>query len=116
MVRLATIEHDGKTKLVAELSSGPTAFCDLSSVADNARDFFAVKGLDRANELIAQTISSPSTSPNYIPADSQYRRLAPIDGSLVGKFLCIGMNYKVQALRENNSQKLPYNHLHQHSS
>ena len=92
MVRLATIEHDGKTKLVAELSC---AFCDLSSVAENARDFFAVKGLDRANDLIAQTISSPSTSPNYIPADSQYRRLAPIDGSLVGKFLCFGMNYKV---------------------
>ena len=104
MVRLATIEHDGKTKLVAEL--GPTcAFCDLSSVADNARDFFAVKGLDRANELIAQTILSPSTSPNYIPADSPYRRLAPIDGSLVGKFLCIGMNYKVRWL--NNSTSTP---------
>jgi hypothetical protein len=94
MVRLASIQHEGKAKLVAELSSG--GFCDLSSVADNARDFFVVGGLDRAKELIAQALSSPASSPNYIPVDSSYRRLAPIDGSLVGKFLCIGMNYKVR--------------------
>jgi hypothetical protein len=94
MVRLASIQHKGKAKLVAELSGG--GFCDLSSVADNARDFFVVGGLDRANELIAQALSSPASSAEYIPADASFRRLAPIDGSLVGKFLCIGMNYKVR--------------------
>ena len=93
MVRLASIEHSGKTKLVAKLSDD--GFCDLSSVADNARDFFLVGGLARAKSLIAEAMSSPDSSPNYIPADASYRLLAPIDGSLVGKFLCIGMNYKV---------------------
>jgi len=99
MVRLASIQHKGKAKLVAELSNG--GFCDLSSVADNARDFFVVGGLDRANELIAQALSSPASSPEYIPADASYRRLAPIDGSLVGKFLCIGMNYKDHCTEQN---------------
>ena len=94
MVRLASIEHNGKPKLVAELSDD--GFCDLSSVADNAREFFEVGGLDRAKTLMAEALASPDSSPNYIPADASYRRLAPIDGSLVGKFLCIGMNYKVR--------------------
>ena len=94
MVRLASIEHNGKTKLVAQLSIG--GYCDLTSVADNAREFFVVGGLERAKELIALASSSPTSSLNYIPADDCCRLLAPIDGSLVGKFLCIGMNYKVR--------------------
>lgn len=98
MVRLASIEHNGKSKLVAELASG--GFCDLSSIAGNARDFFlATEGVNRAKELMA-TASQDNSSPYYIPEDSIYRRLAPIDGSLVGKFLCIGMNYKVGGVWE----------------
>ena len=98
MVRLASIEHNGKTKLVAELASG--GFCDLSSIAGNARDFFlATEGVKRAKELMA-TASEDNSSSCYIPEDSMYRRLAPIDGSLVGKFLCIGMNYKVGGVFE----------------
>ena len=92
-MRLASIEHKGKPKLVAELSIG--GFCDLSSIADNARDFFVVGGLNQAKLLIDETLSSPLLSPYYIRSEDSYRRLAPIDGSHVGKFLCIGMNYKV---------------------
>lgn len=92
MVRLASIEHEGKIKLVAQT---PNGYCDLSSIADNARDFFVVGGLDRAKELVDNVLSSPTSSPDYIPSDDCCRLLAPIDGSLVGKFLCIGMNYKV---------------------
>jgi len=99
MVRLASIEHNGKTKLVAQLSTG--GYCDLSSVADNARDFFVVGGLERAKELIHQSLSLHSSSTHYIPADSCCRLLAPIDGSLVGKFLCIGMNYKDHCTEQN---------------
>ena len=91
MVRLASIEYEGKIKFVAQLPSG---YCDLSSIADNARDFFLVGGLERAKELVTQALSSPTSIPNVIPADG-CRLLAPIDGSLVGKFLCVGMNYKV---------------------
>ncbi len=100
MVRLASIEHNGTSKLVAELADG--GFCDLSSIAGNARDFFlATDGVNRANELVA---AAASTSPNHIPSDSIYRRLAPIDGSLVGKFLCIGMNYKVCGLLQQRQR------------
>uniref|UniRef100_A0A6U9WDT0 Fumarylacetoacetase-like C-terminal domain-containing protein n=1 Tax=Pseudo-nitzschia australis TaxID=44445 RepID=A0A6U9WDT0_9STRA len=97
MVRLASIEHEGKTKFVAQLSSG---YCDLSSIADNARDFFLAGGLERAKELVTQVLSSPTSSPNFIPVD-ECRLLAPIDGSLVGKFLCIGMNYKDHCTEQN---------------
>jgi len=94
MVRLASIQHNGRTKLVAQLSIG--GYCDLTSVAPNVREFFLVGGLERATELIDQASSSPTCSLNYIPADDCCRLLAPINGSLVGKFLCIGMNYKVR--------------------
>lgn len=92
MVRLASVQHNGMTKLVAQLSSEKGGgYCDLTSIASNVREFFIVEGLIQANELIAQT--SLSSSSNYISADDCHL-LAPIDGSLVGKFLCIGMNYK----------------------
>ena len=95
MVCLASIEHNGKAKLVAEIPTG-IGFCDLSSIADNARDFFlAADGVGRAKKLIAEVQESEGTSHSYIPGDATFRRLAPIDGSLVGKFLCIGMNYTV---------------------
>ena len=91
MVRLASIEHKGKIKLVAELADG--GFCDLSSIAANARDFFlATDGVKTAKNAVA---TASEINPDYISKDGVYRRLAPIDGSLVGKFLCIGMNYKV---------------------
>ena len=91
MVRLASIEHKGKIKLVAELADG--GFCDLSSIAANARDFFlATDGVQSAKNAVA---TASEINPDYISKDDVYRRLAPIDGSLVGKFLCIGMNYKV---------------------
>ena len=107
MVRLASILHNGKTKLVAEISGG---FCDLSSIASNARDFFGVPdGVERANALIAGIPSdSPHTSREFIPIDALHDDLAPIDGSLVGKFLCIGMNYVVgkQNHRLANEEKI----------
>ena len=88
MVRLASIKYNGKPTLVAEVDGG---FCDLSLIASNARDFFMTAGgVDKANQLIKDINEE---SPNFI--SSEQRRLAPIGGSLVGKFLCIGMNYKV---------------------
>jgi len=94
MVRLASIEYNGKPTLVAEVDGG---FCDLSSIASNARDFFMTAGgVDKANQLIKDINEE---SPNFI--SSEHRRLAPIDGSLVGKFLCIGMNYKDHCTEQN---------------
>jgi 2-keto-4-pentenoate hydratase/2-oxohepta-3-ene-1,7-dioic acid hydratase in catechol pathway/NAD(P)-dependent dehydrogenase (short-subunit alcohol dehydrogenase family) len=100
MVRLASIQHNGQTKLAAELlppggvGPSPLGYCDLTSVASNARDFFlgGSSALERANELVDGTVASSMTSPLFIAPES-CSLLAPIDGSLVGKFLCIGMNY-----------------------
>jgi 2-keto-4-pentenoate hydratase/2-oxohepta-3-ene-1,7-dioic acid hydratase in catechol pathway/NAD(P)-dependent dehydrogenase (short-subunit alcohol dehydrogenase family) len=108
MVRLASIQHNGQIKLAAQLlptvsvgGSGlqqqqlpPLGYCDLTSVASNARDFFVggSSTLERANELVQGAVASSAASPLFISPDS-CNLLVPIDGSLVGKFLCIGMNY-----------------------
>jgi 2-keto-4-pentenoate hydratase/2-oxohepta-3-ene-1,7-dioic acid hydratase in catechol pathway len=116
MVRLASVRHNGRTKLVAELSSSASppsssssssllsGYVDLTSIAHNARDFFLLgsTAIDRANELIQETVSSSSSSSSlFIPVDSIQQLLAPIDGSLVGKFLCIGMNYVDHCTEQN---------------
>lgn len=100
MVRLASIQHNGQIKLAAQVvpvgGSGhsPLGYCDLTSVASNARDFFlgGSSTLQRANELVEGAVASSTASPLFISPES-CSLLAPIDGSLVGKFLCIGMNY-----------------------
>jgi 2-keto-4-pentenoate hydratase/2-oxohepta-3-ene-1,7-dioic acid hydratase in catechol pathway len=106
MVRLASIQHLGRIKLVAQIDEA--SYVDLSSIASNARDFFlqGSTALDRAKELLPQApqdSSSSSSSNNnslIIPATSA-TLLAPIDGSLVGKFLCIGMNYVDHCTEQN---------------
>ncbi|KAG7350415.1 short-chain dehydrogenase/reductase SDR [Nitzschia inconspicua] len=104
MVRLASVRHNGTTKLVAQI---PTTldYVDLTSIASNVRDFFLLgtTALERANELIQQASSSSSSSSSSIltiPATDAHL-LAPIDGSLVGKFLCIGMNYVDHCTEQN---------------
>jgi 2-keto-4-pentenoate hydratase/2-oxohepta-3-ene-1,7-dioic acid hydratase in catechol pathway/NAD(P)-dependent dehydrogenase (short-subunit alcohol dehydrogenase family) len=97
MVRLASVKHNGVTKLAAQLPSD--GYCDVSSVAANARDFFLLgaSGIERANILIQECTPS---SELFIANDS-VNLLAPIDGSLVGKFLCIGMNYVDHCTEQN---------------
>mmetsp|Transcript_33026 Transcript_33026/g.51191 ORF Transcript_33026/g.51191 Transcript_33026/m.51191 type:complete len:564 (+) Transcript_33026:100-1791(+) len=97
MVRLASIEHLGKTKLVCQLDDG--GYCNLTSVAANARDFFqgGSQAVERAKDLAKTCVPE---SMLYIAAEN-CRVLAPIDGSLVGKFLCIGMNYVDHCTEQN---------------
>lgn len=97
MVRLASIQHNGKTKLVAQLAKG---YCDLSSVAANARSFLELgdDAIAKAKALMEQ--ATGDESPLYIPTEAA-ALLAPIDGSLVGKFLCIGMNYVDHCTEQN---------------
>ena len=85
MVRLASVQHNGKTKLAAQLPES-SGYVDLTSIAPNARDFFLLgnAGIDRAKTLI-QECSHPSSE--LFMASDAVSLLAPIDGSLVGKFL-----------------------------
>lgn len=110
MVRLASIKHNGVTKLAAQLPSSPAGgndcnYIDLMSIASNARDFFLLgaKGVEQANELIAATTQQQELhqSSILIPNANVQQLLAPIDGSLVGKFLCIGMNYVDHCTEQN---------------
>jgi len=106
MVRLASIEHDGQTKFVAQIikkqqqgDEGYTHYCDLTTaVASNIKEFFLLEkeaGLERVQQAIADET-------NHIMADDDtVRLLAPMDGSLCGKFLCIGMNYKDHCTEQN---------------
>lgn len=98
MVRLASISHLGKQKLAAELPES-SGYCDLSSIASDARAFLAAgpEALAKANSLVS--LCTPD-SPLHI-AKEECRLLAPIDGSLVGKFLCIGMNYVDHCTEQN---------------
>jgi 2-keto-4-pentenoate hydratase/2-oxohepta-3-ene-1,7-dioic acid hydratase in catechol pathway len=100
MVRLASIEHRGKRKLAAQLPDG-AGYCDLSSISPNARSFLQAgpMALARADELLVSNKSNPGET-LHIPS-VECRLLAPIDGSLVGKFLCIGMNYTDHCLEQN---------------
>lgn len=97
MVRLASINHLGKQKLAAQLSNG---YCDISSIALDARAFLAAgeEAQTAANKLIA-SCSSPD-SPLYVSSE-ECRLLAPLNGSLCGKFLCIGMNYVDHCTEQN---------------
>jgi 2-keto-4-pentenoate hydratase/2-oxohepta-3-ene-1,7-dioic acid hydratase in catechol pathway len=93
MVRLASIEHKGSTKLVAQVDDG---YIDLTSIAAHTRAFFELSdsALQKANELIR------SESTVKIPA-SEARLLIPLDPSTCGKALCIGMNYIDHCTEQN---------------
>ena len=86
MVRLASIEHAGKTKLVAQAADG--SYVDLSNIAPHSRAFFegGEDALKQAQDLVA------SANTAKIPA-AEAKLLIPLDPSTCGKFLCIGMNY-----------------------
>lgn len=92
MVRLASVDHQGKTKLVAHTLDG--SYIDLSSVAPHARAFFegGETALVKARELL--------TSGQKILA-SEGRMLAPLDAATVQKFICIGMNYIDHCTEQN---------------
>lgn len=98
MVRLASINHLGKQKLAAQLPDDG-GYCDLSSICSDARAFLAAgpEAIDEAKKLRA---SCTPDSPLYV-ASQECRLLAPLDGSLVGKFLCIGMNYVDHCTEQN---------------
>jgi 2-keto-4-pentenoate hydratase/2-oxohepta-3-ene-1,7-dioic acid hydratase in catechol pathway len=100
MVRLASIEHLGKCKLAAQLPDDG-GYCDLSSVSPDARAFLEAGALAiaRAEELIASDATKTGGS-LHVPSHD-CRLLAPLDGSLVGKFLCIGMNYVDHCTEQN---------------
>ena len=99
MVRLASVLHQGSTKLVAVIPFN-AYYCDLTSIASNARDFFQTPdSVTRANTLIEECASTES-SLLAIPV-SDCELLSPIDGSLVGKLLCIGMNYVDHCTEQN---------------
>jgi 2-keto-4-pentenoate hydratase/2-oxohepta-3-ene-1,7-dioic acid hydratase in catechol pathway len=109
MVRLASIEYKGKVLLAAQLRSDGgdgCCYCDLSSIASDARSFLqgGAEALEQAQVLIASssrsTTTTTTTTPRRIRAD-ECRLLAPIDGSLVGKFLCVGMNYVDHCTEQN---------------
>lgn len=95
MVRLASVQHLGQTKLCAQLKKNDdgAGYCDLSSIASNARSFLELgsTALDRAKELMDGCDSTDAAL--FIPS-SEVTLLAPLDASQVGKFLCIGMNYR----------------------
>mmetsp|Transcript_5007 Transcript_5007/g.7145 ORF Transcript_5007/g.7145 Transcript_5007/m.7145 type:complete len:103 (-) Transcript_5007:191-499(-) len=95
MVRLASIEHRGRLKLAAQLPDG--SYCDLTSIAPHARKFLEAGpgALARANSVLEQSKESQISK-------EECRLLAPLDGSLVGKFICIGMNYADHCLEQNH--------------
>ena len=100
MVRLASIEYKGQVKLAAELiqeggndDGQGSSYCDLSSIATDARSFLEAgpEAVEKAKLLISSTESDDSPAKKI--SSKECKLLAPLDGSLVGKFLCIGMNY-----------------------
>lgn len=78
MVRLASIDHKGVSKLVAQVDDG-AAYVDLASIgASNSRAFFETdSAVAKANELIA------SVATTKIPA-AEARLLIPLDPSTCG--------------------------------
>lgn len=80
MVRLASIQHKGTTKLVAQISDRGD-FVDLSSIAPHSRAFFEKESaLKEAKELI----SSSSAGTSSIITASEARMLVPLDPSTCG--------------------------------
>ena len=103
MVRLASIHHQGSTKLVAQVDNG---YIDLTSIAPHVRAFFELgdAALAKANELIHATASpttTTSSSSHQIIPQSEARLLIPLDPSTCGKALCIGMNYIDHCTEQN---------------
>lgn len=83
---------DGGKILAAHLKQGG-GYVNLTSIAPDARTFLSQgsAALSRAKRILL----SPDAQPGgalYIPS-KDCRLCAPIDGSLVGKFLCVGLNY-----------------------
>lgn len=84
MVRLASVDHNGATKLVAQTDGG-ASYVDLTSIASNVRSF-----LEKGEVAISQTsdlLANESTP--KIPA-AEARLLIPLDPATCGKFVCIG--------------------------
>jgi 2-keto-4-pentenoate hydratase/2-oxohepta-3-ene-1,7-dioic acid hydratase in catechol pathway len=98
MVRLASIDHKGSTKLVAQVvgEDDGSYYIDLTSIAAHARAFFELS--DSALPKVHELIHSESTP--KIPA-SEARLLIPLDPATCGKFLCIGMNYIDHCTEQN---------------
>ena len=108
MVRLASIilNRPGDTAIATDAESGDDevvlaaelpsnrGYVRLSSIAKDAREFLALgsDGLDKAKALLASPEARPGGSLHVATADC--RLCPPIDGSLVGKFICIGLNYR----------------------
>ena len=85
---------DEEVILAAELPSNQ-GYVRLSSIAQDAREFLALGslgGLDKAKALLASPEARPGGSLHVATADC--RSCPPIDGSLVRKFICIGLNYR----------------------
>lgn len=101
-----------------------SGYCDLSSISHNVRDFLegGPMSIEYAQELISQVVPTTDNNddththnhhhthhPLWIPASVEqdeetkaYHLLAPIDGALCGKFICIGMNYIDHCLEQNS--------------
>lgn len=96
MVRLASIEHNGETKLVAQTGDG-TTYVDLTSIAPHARAFFELgdEALKKLKDMLVNADNIPE-----IPASDAILRI-PLDPATCGKFLCIGMNYEDHCLEQN---------------
>ena len=104
MVRLASIilnrpgdsnNADGGDEVILAAELPPNqGYVRLSSIARDAREFLALgsSGLDEAKSLLASPEARPGGSLHVATADC--RLCPPIDGSLVGKFICIGLNYR----------------------
>lgn len=87
MVCLAMIEYRGIPQLAAQqtTSTNDYEYVSLSAIASDARAFLSMgsAALLQAQKLIADS-ATPRISATHV------RLLAPLDGSLVGKLLCIG--------------------------
>ena len=102
MVRLASIipnclcgipTGNEEVILAAELPSNQ-GYVRLSSIAKDARAFLALgsDGLGKARTLLESQEARPGGTLHVSTADCCL--CPPIDASLVGKFICIGLNYR----------------------
>mmetsp|Transcript_27001 Transcript_27001/g.37976 ORF Transcript_27001/g.37976 Transcript_27001/m.37976 type:complete len:593 (+) Transcript_27001:118-1896(+) len=123
MVRLATIQHLGKIKIAAQLppeentddnSEGTNGYCDLSSIASDARAFLMLgsSAIEKAQTLISECTDQQqqqqqqqqgenNDSPAHFIPSSHVKLLSPLLPSHVQKFICIGMNYVDHCTEQN---------------
>lgn len=94
MVRLATIDHKGTAKLVAQVDDG-ASYVELTKIAPNVRAF-----LEKGDSAIAQANDIIANALEKIPA-AEARLLIPLDPATCGKFVCIGMNYCDHCAEQN---------------